>query len=253
MKNTKLGKKIIKLEQVNSTNQFAKELIINVNDLQEGTTIVSYDQFQGKGRHQKTWISEKNKNLCISIILFPDFLTTSNLFLLSKTISVGIWDFLDRFYITDTRIKWPNDIYVQNNKIAGILIENTWKGNVLQESIIGIGLNVNQTHFPSIINQPTSMKLLRKQDFNLEEMLTGLLESIEIRYRQLCRKEIEAIDTAYHEALFRLNETTHFLTKDEKLSGKIKAVDHDGKIQILTDQHGLMRFELDDIEFIHES
>lgn len=250
MKNSKLGEKIIRLEQVNSTNQFAKDLIAHVDHIEEGTTIVTYDQLSGRGRHEKTWVSEKNKNLCISIILFPT-LDPSDTFLLSKFVSAGIRDYLDSLNILDVCIKWPNDIYVRDRKIAGILIENSWKKNAIQESIIGIGLNVNQTHFPDMTNNPISMKMIRKSEFNLEEVLIGLLKYLEKRYAALCEGKLREIENAYHEHLYRLNEENAFSVGGEIIRGTIRGVERDGKLKVQVGSEGIRLFDLDQIEFRH--
>ena len=186
------------------------------------------------------------------MILYPEFLTSSNLFLLSKTISVGIWDYLHNLNIAGVKIKWPNDIMINSNKVAGILIENSWKRNKLQESIIGVGVNVNQTHFPQMSNHPTSMKLVRKIDYDLENVLIEMLKYIEIRYLQLKAGECQLIDALYHERLLGMKEERKFNSDKKVFSGIIQGVRNDGKLSVLSKENGICDYDLDQICFSYD-
>lgn len=248
-----LGRKIIRLEQVNSTNLFAKELSSYIKPLYEGTIVITQDQLSGKGRHQKSWLSEKNKNLCMSIILFPKFLDSSNLFMLSKAISLSISDYLVSLKIEDVKIKWPNDILVAGKKIAGILIENSWKSNSITESVVGIGLNVNQTHFPDVLPPPLSLKLIKKSEFEMDQVLTEISKYIEVRYEQLRNNNFSELSKDYFERLYKLREISIFISKGEEFQGTVLGVNPDGKLKIRTTDRSELEFDLDEVSFKRES
>ncbi len=132
-------KNIIYLHEVESTNNYANQLILS-DAAEEGTVVLAHYQKKGKGQHGNNWESEDEKNLLMSIIIFPGFLDAGKQFLISKVVSLALIDFL-KTETEDVSIKWPNDIYVGKNKIAGILIENSVKGTNMFSAILGIGLN----------------------------------------------------------------------------------------------------------------
>ena len=131
--------------------------LIKNTEVAEGTVVLAKEQTSGRGQVNNTWESSYGDNLLMSIVLYPEFLHAGNQFLLSKFVSLAIVDFLS-YYLENVTIKWPNDIYVGNKKIAGVLIENSLRGAFISSSVVGIGLNVNQTEFSSSIPNPTSLK-----------------------------------------------------------------------------------------------
>ena len=147
--------KIIRLHTVGSTNDYMIEQIRNGNINLEGTIVIADEQTSGKGMDINIWESEPGKNLTFSIFFKPDFLRADQQFLLNKSISLGVYDFI-KSLVTHQKvtIKWPNDIYVGDKKIAGILINNTIAGNELFYSVAGIGVNINQQKFPGSCPQP---------------------------------------------------------------------------------------------------
>ena len=142
-----IGSKLLFFENLPSTNSHAASLLRD-NKVSEGAVIYTNYQSAGRGQGGNKWESEENKNLLISIVLFPSMISPADQFLLSMAVSLGICDFLDR-YISAISIKWPNDIYVKNDKIAGILIENSIMGDHIENTIAGIGININQEKFMS--------------------------------------------------------------------------------------------------------
>ena len=153
-----IGSKLLFFKTLPSTNSFAASML-REQEVQEGTVVYTNYQSAGRGQGGNKWESEENKNLLISIILFPSMINPSDQFLISMAVSLGICDFLDQ-YTSAISVKWPNDIYVKNDKIAGILIENSIMGDQIEHTIAGIGINLNQTvfegdvHNPGIISQP---------------------------------------------------------------------------------------------------
>ncbi len=146
--------------------------------------------------------SEKDKNLLISIILNPSAIVPAEQFIISMTISLGVCDFLMK-HVGEVKIKWPNDIYVRDDKIAGILIENSIAGDKIEHTIAGIGLNINQRVFPSYVPHPVSLSILTGTDHNLEECRKTLLAVLDDRYSQMLSGSEDKIRNDYFSKLYR--------------------------------------------------
>jgi BirA family biotin operon repressor/biotin-[acetyl-CoA-carboxylase] ligase len=153
-----IGIKYIFRENLSSSNSYAAKLLKN-DKVQEGTIIYTNYQTEGRGQKGNTWESEDGKNLLISLILYPSMIKPSDQFIISKIISLGIGDFL-RQHTDNVSVNWPNDIYVNNDKIAGILIEISIIRDEIENVIAGIGLNLNQKIFKSDSPNPVSLALI---------------------------------------------------------------------------------------------
>src|ERR1700741_5411456 len=161
-----IGQNLVQLDAVASTNTYAMQLLKDVKVI-EGTVITAENQTEGKGQRGNTWKAEPSMNLTFSVVLFPDFLSSSDHFYLSKITALALYDSLSELFDPsqhDIKIKWPNDILVNEEKIAGILIENVFRLGKLQQSVVGVGLNVNQEDFSALKNRATSVKNCVKQD-----------------------------------------------------------------------------------------
>ena len=226
-----IGNKTLKLKEVNSTNSYLKELIATNDKELEGLVVVAENQVLGRGQKGTVWESENGKNLTLSIFLKPNVMVL-NQFIISKVISLGIVSFLKDLGLNNLKIKWPNDIYCNNKKIAGILIENSLKGNKINRSVVGIGLNVNQLNFQSE-NGPTSIaKELKNDKQNLTELLDGLLFFIDKTYINLKLGKETEINTNYLDNLYWINEFRSFRKGNHLIEGSILGVDQIGKLQI---------------------
>jgi BirA family transcriptional regulator, biotin operon repressor / biotin---[acetyl-CoA-carboxylase] ligase len=228
------GQNVIELPECPSVNTYATELLKAVN-LPEGTIIHTKKQTAGRGQRGNTWVSEEGKNVTMSLILHPSFLRASDAFLLSMTVSLALHDLLTAT-LTETheiKIKWPNDMYVDGKKIAGILIENVLREDHLQSSVIGIGLNVNQEDFGSLNSMATSVKNLSGREVRIEEMLSKICSKVEARYLNLRAKSFEKIKLEYLEKLLDYGVKREFKTPaGEQFSGTIQDVRLDGKLMI---------------------
>jgi BirA family transcriptional regulator, biotin operon repressor / biotin---[acetyl-CoA-carboxylase] ligase len=245
-----IGKNIIRVERVSSTNDYALELLDRQKEkIIDGTVIVADQQTAGKGQQGNTWQSEKGQNLTLSVVLFPTFVPPDEQFSLSKVVSLGITDFLQT-YCQDVYIKWPNDIYIKNAKIGGILIEHSILGNMISHTIAGIGLNVNQTFFPQDIPNPTSMKLCKAREFDLKKTLNFLLTFIENRYFQLGLGRQEELNRDYTSRLYWLNEKHEFESFDEQFTGKILGAEDNGELRIQTENGEIQGFYFKEVEFL---
>jgi BirA family biotin operon repressor/biotin-[acetyl-CoA-carboxylase] ligase len=245
-----IGKNRYNFDLLPSTNQYAMELLAKSSP-SEGTLILTHNQYAGKGQMNNKWESEAGKNLTFTIILYPKFLAARHQFLLNQTLCLSIYKALNKYISNGVKIKWPNDIYVHNKKITGILIQNSLKGYYLQSSIIGIGLNVNQKEFISDAPNPTSMALETGVEYNLEEVLATICHFFENYYLQLKANNIASIQEAYLENLFRFKEIHFFKRADGTLfKGKIIGITEIGKLIIKTEQGQEETFAFKEVKHI---
>ena len=244
-----VGKVLHEFEALASTNQFATKLLKESSPA-EGTIIITHDQYAGKGQANNKWESAPHKNLTFTTILYPKFLPARKQFLLNQVISLSVFDTLRKYIHKGLSIKWPNDIYVFDKKITGILIQNSLQGSTLQSAIIGIGLNVNQKQFVSDAPNPTSMALEIGETLDLEMVLTTFCQQLEHNYLQLKASKIKQIQERYLNHLFRFNESAFYRRLDETIfKGQIKGVTEIGKLIIET-VHGEEEFAFKEVKYI---
>lgn len=167
-----------------STNDFALNILAKTNPI-EGFVISTDYQLAGRGQIGSSWHSTAGLNLLLSIVLCPKWLAVEHQFQLSQAVALGIADTINVFTSFKTKIKWPNDVYTNGQKIAGILIQNSLTASQINWSVVGIGLNVNETIFPDNIPNATSLKLLTKKETELNVLKKHLFQNIEYRYLQL--------------------------------------------------------------------
>ncbi len=246
-----IGKKIVRLATVDSTNYYMSDEIRRGTIIQEGTIIIADKQTKGKGLDTNTWESETGKNLTFSIFLKPEFLKAERQFMLNKTIALGIYDFVKSVVKKQkVSIKWPNDIYIDNGKVVGILINNTICGNHFVYSIVGVGININQTRFVSDAPNPVSLRKYFKHDLDLEECLNSLCSFLNARYKQLEKPDYSGLDSCYLSVLFRLNEIHPYRFENNIIYARINGVSEYGKLQLLTKNNQKIECDLKEIEFV---
>ncbi len=241
-----IGQNQVFVPQCHSTNTLLAELVKN-QDLMEGTVVITNNQTAGRGQRGNTWQAEPGKNLTFSLLLKPSFLLAKDQFYLTVVVSLAIRELLTSELQTPVKIKWPNDILVGDKKICGILIENTVGGDKLQQSIIGIGLNVNQDNFS--IDKPTSMKLITDREFDLASVLNSLLVKLESNYLQLKEGNYHALRSEYLSHLYWINEERIFSSKGREFKGTITGVDEHGRLSI-SHSEKTVAFDLKDITFL---
>jgi BirA family biotin operon repressor/biotin-[acetyl-CoA-carboxylase] ligase len=244
----KIGSNLLFYENLSSTNTRASELL-KKQEMPEGTIVYTDFQTAGKGQAGNRWESEKGKNLLISIILYPESVLPEDQFILSMTISLGICDFLDR-YIPGSTIKWPNDIYFKNDKIAGILIENTIMAEQIESSIAGIGLNINQEYFPGTIPNPVSIRMITSENYDTELCLKQLLVAIHERYKQLLYGDRASIRTEYISRLYRFMEWHSYKKAENVFTGRICDVLPSGMLRIEEKNGSHPEFSFKEVEYI---
>jgi BirA family biotin operon repressor/biotin-[acetyl-CoA-carboxylase] ligase len=242
-----IGSKLIFSKNLPSTNSHAIDLLKETR-LPEGTIVHTNYQTAGRGYSTNKWDSEDSKNLLISIVLYPSFIKPEDQFLISMTISLGICDFLEQ-HIPSCTIKWPNDIYVVNDKIAGILIESAISGEILEYTIVGIGLNINQTRFSPQIPNPASLRLITGTEYETAACLKQLSESIDKRYKQLIggRRNIK---NEYISRLFRLNSWSEFKDEKEMFTARILSITDEGKLILEKKDSKTTEYAFKEVEYI---
>ena len=217
------------LPSCHSTNEAVQDLL--QTDAPEGTIVITDDQINGKGQRGNVWISDPYQNLTFSLVLHPRFLEPNEQFLITIAVSMAIKETLDEYLPGEAKIKWPNDIYYKNNKIAGLLIENVLRGSSFESCIVGIGLNVNQTAFTKDL-RATSMKFEGVEGYNLNTVLNALIEHIAKYYFQLREDDSEPLRDQYHKSLLGLNEKRQFRDSKAEFTGVIEGTDAFGRLLI---------------------
>jgi BirA family biotin operon repressor/biotin-[acetyl-CoA-carboxylase] ligase len=240
---------LIKLNATESTNTFLKELRRS-EALQNFTVVRAENQLVGRGQMDASWHSESGKNLTFSVFVKFKALDLKNQFYLSKAVSVGLLTVLNSELNTNFSIKWPNDILADGFKIAGTLIENSVKKTKITESVIGIGLNVNQTFFDKL-PKATSLKKISNQNFDLEILLTKIINALKKYIQLLDQNEFETIDEMYFKYLYKLGVPSMF--KDaygELFMGKILTVTQAGLLQLEVQDENVKSFDLKQVSFV---
>lgn len=240
-----IGNKIIHLSSVDSTSNYIANEEIRQN-LPSGAVILADEQTAGKGQRGAEWLTKPGENLTFSFLLREVNLTVENQFTLNKIIALSILDLLHDKGI-DAKIKWPNDILIGNNKVSGILIENSLGSSGIQKSIIGVGLNVNQTDFN--IPRTTSMQLESDSFFNIREILFGLIGKINSRLSQI--EQRDTIHSEYLSHLFGLNEQRDFIIDEKLITGRIIGVNSFGLLELEINEE-IQSFGIKEIKFLYQ-
>jgi len=242
--------KIIKLSAIDSTNSFLKNLAQN-SALENFTTVVTEHQTKGRGQQESGWISEPFKNLTFSVFLRFNDIKIDQKKHLNFAVSLAVYNFLLKKNVPKLSIKWPNDILSANSKICGILIENTFIGDKIKNSIIGIGLNVNQELFPEFTRKATSLKLETAINYNLDSLLEEFLTEIKTNINLFKSKKFNQLDKMYLKVLYKKNIPTMFKnSKDEIFIGMISGISKNGNLQILLEDDSVKEFGIKEISFL---
>ena len=244
---------IVRLATVDSTNRYMRD---NANELwnrygANGFVVVTAGhQTAGRGQRGNTWSSNAGENLLLSIIVRPgEDLEVKRQFLLSQAVAMSIHDAM-KCYGIETRLKWPNDIYAGNRKLAGILLELDYSGAFVEQAIIGIGLNVNQENFPPMDRTPVSMKMLRKRDFILDDVLATILDLFEHYYTEMRFGNRDAIAAEYKRVLLGMNERHTFIDRDGHFDAVIQDIESDGHLILRRNDGSTGRYAFKEVEML---
>lgn len=240
--------KYVHLEQTDSTNAYLQR---QQSGCDIRNWVVSADgQTAGKGMGSNTWESEVGKNLTFSLALGVDFLPAGRQFLLSEAVALGLVQALDALLPSEKLlIKWPNDIYYENRKLAGILINSTIKANMMDVSIIGIGLNVNQMQFQNWPTHPVSMKMIAGKDFELQPLLEQIAEHIIIKVEQL-KYNSTTIERDYLKRLFRYRTWADYEVEGRTMQLFITGIDPFGRLLLVDETNKTYCFDIKEIKFL---
>lgn len=221
---------IVRLDSVESTNRYCE--FLDLDEVEELTCYWALEQTAGIGQRGNTWFSgNRGENLTFSLILKPTFLPAAAQFRLTQALSLALCDFLED--IKETKIKWPNDIYVNGCKICGTLISCRYTGETIASAICGIGLNVNQTEFPEWIPNPISLSLLTGRRYDTKEILGQLLACIEKRYNDL--KAGTDPTPEYMARLLNLGVPCRYIYEGREITATITGVDNYGRLLLCDD------------------
>jgi BirA family biotin operon repressor/biotin-[acetyl-CoA-carboxylase] ligase len=231
-----IGLNRIHLERVDSTNNYARQLVRDKMPV-EGTVVTASAQTEGRGQRTNSWYAEPDMNLTASYILRPAFLAAKDQFMLSASVALAVFDVVKRISGFETvKIKWPNDILVNERKIAGILIENSLRGMVLDYSIVGIGINVNQTEFPKGL-LATSLASETARSYQVNRVLTDLNSDLEKYYLQLRQGDHRSILSQFNGNLFAFGEVRKLMVNGREDDFTILGARPSGELQ-LEDSNG---------------
>ncbi len=244
-----VGKVLWSHASVESTNASAQELLAKSNPT-EGTVISAYEQTAGRGQIGSNWESEAGKNLTLSVIFYPKFLPVRQQFYLNQAISLAVRATVAACVHGPVTVKWPNDIYINRQKTAGILIQNQLSGSTIQSCIVGIGLNVNQLSFSEYLPNPTSLAIQISHLLDLEAVQQMLFSELEYRYLQLRNQKLAQIEADYRKHLYQYGVLADYERADGgRFRGTIMGLTETGKLQI-AHADGIEAFEVKSIKFL---
>ena len=234
--------KITHIDETDSTNRWLRNCTGGQSSCAIHEVVWADYQTAGRGQGTNTWESERGKNLTFSILLHPVDLPANRQFLLSMQVSLAICEALGE-HIGDLSIKWPNDIYWRNAKIAGILIENSLQGSVIRDSIVGVGLNVNQRQFMSDAPNPISLWQICEHETDREQLLKDILAALDRLLGQEVREQYLAM-------LYRRKGFHPYVDKDGAFMAELEDVEDDGHLLLCDDSGGRRRYAFKEVTFI---
>ena len=242
--------KIIKLDTVVSTNSFLKDLSVSAA-LENFTVVVTQKQTKGRGQQKNEWLSEPYKNLTFSVFISLKDVKIIHKKYLNFAISLAIYRVLFDKNIPKISIKWPNDLMAANKKICGILIENTFFGDQIKSTIIGIGLNVNQEKFPASLRNVTSLKLATLKETDLNALLHEILAELQSNLKLLESKDFHLLEEQYLNVLYKKNIPTMFKTSDDEIfMGIISGISDQGNLQIQLEDDSIKEFGIKEVSML---
>lgn len=238
-----------------STNDHLGLLISDNKKLSEGTVVFTPEQSKGRGQRGNSWESNPDENITLSLLLKPTFLEAKDQFQLNVAISLGVFDVINHIFPFDVKIKWPNDILIKQKKVGGILIENFLVGKTIAHSIIGIGLNINQSNFKGTF-PAISLRQHSGKKFLIPRLIESLLENIEKRYLQLQQSGYDSLRQEYYAHLFWYHETGIFQEViqnkvSEKFEGQILGVNEHGCLSIVKIDGKIKHYGFKEVKHIY--
>jgi len=241
------GKNYIELDSVDSTNNYAANLI-NTTKVPDGTVIMAHYQHSGRGQMGNEWLSNPGENLMCSIIYRTNQLAATESFVISKIAAIAVKETVEEITNQHTLIKWPNDIYIEQKKVSGMLIENQWQGNQLT-TIIGIGININQTEFDQEL-RATSCSLVSGKTHQIDTVLKTLVQNLEHYYNWIRGKKHIDLNMLYKDNLLFFEENRKYKSNDVTFKAAITDVLNTGHIELTKSNGEKQLYAFKEIEFV---
>lgn len=243
---TAIEKKIqlIELDTIDSTNNYAMQLIRD-NKARNGMAVLSAHQTEGKGQRGKKWQDASGENLSCSLIIEPNVYGLLHHFQLIALTASAIRKVVEATLCIPIHIKWPNDIYVGDQKIGGILIESITRGKEWKFAVIGFGINVNQRLFDEALPNPVSLKQLTGKNYDIKRLAEDCLN---ILIKDLMQKTFAETLAVYRKHLYKLNQTVSLQTPSCMLTDTLKGITEDGLLII--GESALQVFEPGEVQWI---
>lgn len=236
---------IYHLNTVTSTNDIARQ-----EQYHEGDIVWADFQTAGRGQRGHIWQSRKGENLTFSLVLEPKFLPVTEQFVLLETVALSLVDFFALLGV-EAMVKWTNDIYVGDRKAVGILIEHSYSSGMLSKTIVGIGININQTEFAADIPNPVSLALLTGKKYELEPLVELFQNCFSTRYKALKEGNWQSLYGDYYSRLYRRDEKHIYATADGKrFEGIIRGVKPAGELVVEHNDGSMVSYLFKEIEFI---
>jgi BirA family biotin operon repressor/biotin-[acetyl-CoA-carboxylase] ligase len=228
-----IGTPFVELSEVDSSNNYAMRQV-QAHLAEHGATWFAHYQNAGKGQRGKAWNAEPGQNIMMSCILQNTALSIANQYFISIIVALACFDFFNKYAITDTTIKWPNDIYWKDRKAGGILIETLIQGQEWRFAVAGMGLNINQTLFPENLKNPVSLKQITSKTFNVITLAKELCTYLDQRWIQLLEGNNKALLQEYNSHLYKLGEKVTFKKENATFEAIVEGVDENGNLLINT-------------------
>jgi BirA family biotin operon repressor/biotin-[acetyl-CoA-carboxylase] ligase len=241
--------KLIKLDAIDSTNEFLKG-ISTQPDLENFTVVTAENQIKGKGQMGAVWNSEVGKNLIMSVLVKDFLLEINEIFNLNIGVSLAVIAALKKYNIPDLSIKWPNDILSANKKIGGILIENSIKSDGTILSIVGLGLNVNQTNFEGL-PKASSLAVVTGKELDKEELLLEIIANLEVNVAE-SKQNSASLRQQFVDLLYKKGIPMPFTNqKEEKFMGIIQGISLVGRLLVLLEDDSVAEFDIKEIQMLY--
>ena len=241
--------KLIKLDAIDSTNDFLKG-ISHEEVLENFTVVTAENQTKGKGQMGAVWNSEVGKNLIMSVLIKDFLLEINKIFNLNIAVSLAVITTLKNNNIPDLSIKWPNDILSANKKIGGILIENSIKCDGTIHSIVGLGLNVNQTNFEGL-SKASALAVVTGKEFDKEKLLMEIITNLELNVAASKQNPV-SLRQQFIDLLYKKGVPMPFTnSKNEKFMGMIQGISTTGKLQVLLEDDSVAEFDIKEIQMLY--
>ena len=242
----------INLPRVDSTNNFCRDMLSFGDNIGGMTLVVAEAQTAGRGQQENKWESEIGKNLTFSLLCHPGFVKASEQFILSQCMALALWKSLSAL-VEGVSIKWPNDIYIGDNKVSGTLIECDLRGKEIENCIIGVGVNVNQTKFISDAPNPVSLKQITGKNYDRDTLLDSIIAEFQTYYEKIKAGEYETVRKEYMLHLYRKEGMHRYADVRGDFMAEIHDIEPTGHLVLRFENGNTCRYEFKEVRFINDN